>query len=91
VPLPGQRITSGSTRVVSGFVSRGQNRRTRAKIVTMTRGGASAAMLTLIAPTAPGARVKASIAAAGGGRYRLRVTIGGQSLTFLVTAGGAIK
>jgi heparinase II/III-like protein len=91
VPLPGQRITSGSTRVASGFVSRGQNRRTRAKIVTMTRGGASAAMLTLIAPTAPGARVKASIAAAGGGRYRLRVTIGGQSLTFLVTAGGAIK
>lgn len=91
VPLPGQRIPSGSTRVVSGFVSRGQNRRTRAPIVTMTRRGASAAMLTLIAPTAHGVRVKASIAAAGGGRYRLRVTIGKQSLTFLVTAGGEIS
>ena len=91
VPLPGQRIPSGSTRVVSGFVSRGQNQRTRAPIVTMTRSGASAAMLTLIAPTARGVPVHTSVTAAGGGRYRLRVTIGGRSLSFLVTSDGRIQ
>jgi hypothetical protein len=47
-------------------------------------------MLTLIAPAAHGARVKASIAAAGGG-YRLRVTIGRRSLSFLVTRDGQIR
>jgi len=72
-------------------VSRAQNRRTRAPIVTMTRGGASAAMLTLIAPTAHGVRVKASIAAVGGDRYRLHVTIGSQVLSFLVTSEGQIR
>jgi hypothetical protein len=91
VPLPGQRIPSGSTRVVSGFVSRAQNQRTRAPIVTMTRSGASAAMLTLIAPTARGVPVHTSVTAAGGGRYRLRVTIGGRSLSFLVTSDGRIQ
>lgn len=91
IPLPGQRIPSGSTRVVGRFVSRAQNHRTRAPIVTMTRTGPSAAMLTLIAPTARGAGVHTSIAAAGRGRYRLRVTIGSRSLTFLVTSAGQIR
>ena len=91
VPLPGQRIASGSTRVVGGFVSRAQNQRTRAPIVTMTHSDASAAMLTLIAPTAGGVPVHTSVAAAGAGRYRLRVTIGGKSLSFLVTSDGRIQ
>ena len=91
VPLPGQRIPSGSTRVVGGFVSRGQNQRTHAPILTMTRGGASAAMLTLIAPTARGVPVHVSITAAGGGRCLLRVTIGSKSLSFLVTGDGQIR
>jgi hypothetical protein len=91
IPLPGQKIPAGSTAVVSAWVSRAQNQRTPAQIVTMTRTGQSAAMLTLIAPTAPGTAVSTSIAAIATGQYRLRVTIGGQAQTFLVTAAGGLS
>jgi hypothetical protein len=91
IPLPGQKIPAGSTALVSGWVSRAQNQRTPAQIVTMSRTGKSTAILTLIAPTAPGAVVSTSIATAAAGQYRLKVTIGGQTQTFLVTSAGSIR
>ena len=97
VPLPGQDIPPGSTQVVSGqtgpyqgWVSRGQNKRVPAPVVTMTRYGPSAAMLTLIVPAAPGTPVTASTTPAGHGQARLRVTIGAVTRTLLVSANGTI-
>jgi hypothetical protein len=57
----------------------------------MTRTGRSAAILTLIAPTAPGVVISAAVSRTSGGWYRLRVRIGGRQLTFLVSAGGDIQ
>lgn len=61
IPLPGQQIPAGSTRVIrgqvnpyQGWVSHAQLQMLPAPVVTMTRTGSSAAILTLIAPTAPG-------------------------------------
>jgi len=97
VALPGQVIPAGSTRVVrgqtdpyQGWVSRDQNQRTPAPVVTMTRYGASAAILTVIVPAAPGTRVAASAVSHGAGWYQLRLTIGSAVHTLLVSAGGAI-
>jgi hypothetical protein len=98
IPLPGQVIPAGSTQVVEGqvnpyqgWVSHGMLQRTRAPVVTMSRSGSSAAILTLIAPTAPGASVSASASPGPGGWYRLRVDIGGRQLSFLVSPGGDIQ
>jgi Heparinase II/III-like protein len=98
IPLPGQQIPAGSTRVVrgqvnpyQGWVSHAQLQMTPAPVVTMTRTGSSAAILTLIAPTAPGAAVSAAVAGSSGGWYRLRVQIGGRQLSFLVSPGGDIR
>jgi hypothetical protein len=95
LPLPGQVIPPGSTAVTSGWVSRAQLQRTPAPVVTMTRAAvgasASAAMLTLIAPTAPGVTVSASIARDGEGWSRLRVTVGGRDLTFAVSDTGDFR
>ena len=57
----------------------------------MTRTGSSAAILTLIAPSAPGVPIAAAVSGASRDRYRLRVQIGGRRLTFLVSAGGDIQ
>jgi Heparinase II/III-like protein len=97
IPLPGQVIPAGSTQVVrgqtdpyQGWVSRASTQQIPAPVVTMTRYGASAAMLTLIAPTGPGAAVSAAVTQGSGGRYALRLDIAGRQLTFAVTADGDI-
>jgi len=97
VPLPGQVIPSGSTAVVTGqvspyqgWVSRGQNQRQPAPVVTMTRYGPSASILTAIVPAAPGTPVGASATPAGPGRYELRLAIGTVTRTLVVTATGGI-
>jgi hypothetical protein len=98
IPLPGQVIPAGSTRVVEGqvnpyqgWVSHGMLQRTRAPVVTMSRSGSSATILTLIAPTATGASISACTSAAAGGWYRLRVDIAGRQLSFLISPGGDIR
>ncbi len=98
IALPGQVIPAGSTQVVEGqvnpyqgWVSHGMLQRTPAPVVTMTRTGSSAAILTLIAPTAPGAGISASVGSAAGGWYRLRLQIGGSQLSFLISPGGDIQ
>lgn len=97
VPLPGQVIPPGSTQVVTGqtspyqgWVSRGQNQRQPAPVVTMTRYGPSASILTVIVPTAPATPVTASTTLAGSGQYRLRLAVGEVTRTLLVSATGAI-
>ena len=91
IPLPGQQIPAASTQVTRGWVSHAALQRIPAPVVTMTRTGRSAAILTLIAPTAPGVPITAAVSGASRGWYRLRVRIGGRQLTFLVSAGGDIR
>jgi hypothetical protein len=98
VALPGQVIPAGSTQVTrgqadpyQGWVSRGQNQRTPAPVVSMTRYGASASILTVIVPAAPGAAVTASAVPHGAGWYLLRLAIGQTSRTLFVSADGTIK
>jgi Heparinase II/III-like protein len=97
VPLPGQVIPAGSTQVVrgqvnpyQGWVSRASTQMIAAPVVIMNQTGSSAAMLTLIAPTAPHAVVTAATSRGPGSTYRLRVDIAGRQLTFAVTASGDI-
>jgi hypothetical protein len=97
IPLPGQLIPRGSTRVIrgqtdpyQGWVSQQMLQHTPAPVITMTRTGSSTAMLTLIAPSAPGAAITTAITQQPGGWYHLRVTIGGSSASFLISAGGYI-
>lgn len=99
IPLPGQAIPPGSTRVIrgqinpyQGWVSHQMLQRIPAPVITMTRTGSSAAMLTLIAPASPGAAVTAAITQqADGGWYHLRVETGGSSASFLISDGGYIE
>jgi Heparinase II/III-like protein len=98
IPLPGQQIPADSTQVVrgqvnpyQGWVSRAQLQMTPAPVVTMTRTGSSAAILTLIAPTAPGIAIRASVGQGPHGWYQLRVQIGDRQLSFLVSPGGDIQ
>jgi hypothetical protein len=72
-------------------VSHAALQRIPAPVVTMTRTGRSAAILTLIAPTAPGVPVTAAVSGASRGWYRLRVQIGGRQLSFLISASGDIQ
>jgi hypothetical protein len=97
IPLPGQVIPRGSTRVVrgqthpfQGWVSRQMLQRIPADVVTMTRRGPSAAMLTLIVPTAPGTTVVTALTGPRAGPYRLRVRVGDVAAAFVITAGGLI-
>jgi hypothetical protein len=91
IPLPGQQIPAASTQVTRGWVSHAALQRIPAPVVTMTRTGRSAAILTLIAPTAPGVPVTAAVSGAPRGWYRLRVQIGGRQLSFLISASGDIQ
>ena len=77
--------------MTQGWVSHAALQRIPAPVVTMTRTGSSAAILTLIAPSAPGVAITAAVSGASRGWYRLRVQIGGRQLTFLVSAGGDIQ
>jgi hypothetical protein len=98
IPLPGQVIPQASTRVVrgqtrpyQGWVSRGMLQRIPAPVITMSRTGPSAAILTLIAPTGPSAAVTAWAASQPGGRYRVHVRLGTTAIAFLVNANGDIE
>jgi hypothetical protein len=98
IALPGQLIPSGSTRVIrgqtnpyQGWVSHQMLQRIPASVITMTRSGSSTAMLTLIAPSSPGAAVTTAITQQPGGWYRLRVNLGGSSASFLISTGGYIS
>jgi Heparinase II/III-like protein len=98
IPLPGQAIPAGSTGVVrgqvnpyQGWVSHQMLQRIPADVVTMTRTGPSAAMLTLIAPAAPGTTVTTAISGPRGGPYQLTVWIGLSVSFFTITANGTIS
>lgn len=98
IPLPGQVIPAGSTQVIrgranpyQGWVSHQMLQRIPADVVTMTRTGPSAAMLTLIVPAAPGTGVATAIGGPPGGPYQLRVQVGASVAVFTVTADGLIQ
>jgi Heparinase II/III-like protein len=98
VPLPGQQIPAAATQVVrgqvsprQGWVSHAQLQMIPAPVVTITRTGPRAAILTLIAPSTPGSAITASAGAAPHGWYRLWVQIGSRELSFLVSPGGDIQ
>jgi hypothetical protein len=98
IPLPGQVIPAGSTQVIrgqvnpyQGWASRQMLQRIPADVVTMTRTGQSAAMLTLIVPAAPGTGVTTAISGPPGGPYRLRVQVGASVAVFAITADGTIS
>ena len=98
VALPGQVIPAGSTRVAvgqadpyQGWVSHQMLQQVPADVVTMTRTGPSAAILTLLVPAAPGTPVDYSVTGPPAGPYRLRVTVGATVSSYTVTAGGTIS
>jgi hypothetical protein len=97
IPLPGQPIPAASTGVVrgqthpyQGWVSRSMRHRTPAPVITMTRSGPTAAILTLIAPTGPGGAVATAITKRPDSRYHLQVRIGDQRVSLLVGPDGSI-
>jgi hypothetical protein len=98
IPLPGQVIPAGSTQVIrgqtdpyQGWVSRQMLQRIPAPVITMTRAGPSAAMLTLVAPSAPGAVVTAALTRGSRGWYRLQVDLGANRVSFLISTAGYIE
>jgi len=98
IALPGQVIPAGSTQVVGGqvnpyqgWVSHAALQRVPAPVITVTRSGPSAAILTLIAPTSPGAAIAAAITQRAAGWYQLGLQIGGNQLSFLISAHGDIE
>jgi hypothetical protein len=97
VALPGQGIPADSTQVVraqtdpyQGWVSHQMLQRSPADVVTMSRSGPAAAMLTLLVPTAPGTPVSYSLSGPPTGPYQLTVTIGAAVSRYTITAGGVI-
>jgi hypothetical protein len=98
VALPGQVIPAGSTQVVrgqtapyQGWVSHQMLQRIPADVVTMTRTGPSAAILTLLVPTTPGTPVAYSVTGPPAGPYQLRVTVGASASSYTITADGTIS
>jgi hypothetical protein len=98
VALPGQVIPAGSTQVAAGqtdpyqgWVSHQMLQQVPADVVAMTRTGPSAAILTLLVPTAPGTLVRYSVTGPPAGPYRLRVTIGATASSYTITADGTIS
>jgi hypothetical protein len=83
-------VVRGQVNPYQGWVSRGQNQRTPAPVIVMTRHGASASILTVIVPARPGTPVTAAATRDGAGQYRLRLAIGRTVRILLVSAGGAI-
>jgi Heparinase II/III-like protein len=98
VALPGQVIASGSTQLArgqanpdQGWVSHQMLQRVPADVVTMTRTGPSAAIVTLLVPTAPSTPVAYSISGATAGPWTLRVTVGATATVYTITADGTIS
>ena len=97
IPLPGQVIPPGSTRVVrgqvhpyQGWVSHEMLQRIPADVVIMTATAPAAAMLTLTVPAAPGTPVAPAISGPPGGPWVLRVRVGAALDSFTITADGVI-
>ena len=97
VALPGQVIAPGSTQVTrgqtdpyQGWVSDQMLQRTPADVVTMTSTGPSAAILTLLVPTAPATPVSYSISGSAG-PWQLQVTVGAIVTFYTITADGVIS
>ena len=87
VPLPGQVLPPGSTQVVEGRTDPVQGwwspavyEQEPAPVVAMTRAGRSVAMLTLVAPVAPGVEVSASARAVGATTF-VDIRIDGETTT----------
>ena len=57
----------------------------------MSRTGPSAAILTLLVPTAPGTPVAFAVSGPPAGPYRLRVTVGASVSSYTITADGTIS
>jgi hypothetical protein len=98
IPLPGQVIPRGSTQFIcgqtspyQGWVSGPMLQRIPVPVITMTRNGSSAAILTLIAPSGPGAAVTAAITQQPGGSYHLQVDLPGSPVSSLISPGGYIE
>ena len=98
VALPGQVIPPGSTQVAvgqaspyQGWVSQQMLQRTPADTVTMTSTGPSAAILTLLVPTAPATPVTYSISGPTAGPWTLLVTVGATATAYTITADGTIS
>jgi hypothetical protein len=98
VALPGQMIPADSTRVVrgqthpyQGWVSHQMLQQIPADVVTMTRTGPSAAILTLLVPTAAGTPVAYSVSGPPEGPYLLHVTVGASVSSYTITADGTIS
>jgi Heparinase II/III-like protein len=98
VALPGQVIPPGSTQVArgqtdpyQGWVSDQMLQRTPADVVTMTGTGPSAAILTLLVPTAPSTPVAHSVTGTPAGPWRLRVTVGASVSWYTISANGDIS
>jgi Heparinase II/III-like protein len=97
VALPGQVVAPGSTQVIrgqtdpyQGWVSHQMLQQTPADVVAMNAAGPSAAILTLLVPTAPSTPVSYSISGPPHGPWRLRVTVGPTATWYAITAGGVI-
>jgi hypothetical protein len=98
VALPGQliapgsiQVTRGQTNPYQGWVSDQMLQRTPADVVTMTGTGPSAAILTLLVPTAPSTPVAYSISGPTAGPWTLEVTVGASVTFYSVSADGTIS
>jgi hypothetical protein len=91
IPDGSTQVVRGQTDPYQGWVSHQMLQRLPADVVTMTRTGPSAAILTLLVPSAPGTPVAYSVAGPPGGPYRLRVTVGGSLSYYTITADGTIS
>jgi hypothetical protein len=97
VALPGQVIPPGSVTVArgqtdpyQGWVSHQMLQQIPADVVEMNQQGPTAAILTVIVPTAPGTPVAATASGPPAGPYQLKVRIGNAVTAFTVTAAGTI-
>jgi hypothetical protein len=97
IPLPGQGVPAGSTAVLrartgpyQGWVSHRALQRLPDDVVTMTRYGTSARMLTMIAASAPQARVTWALDGPSAGPYLLTVHIGTGTARYAITLSGGI-
>jgi len=98
VKLPGQAIKAHPITVVrartgpyQGWVSQQLEQRIPDDVVEMTAHGRTAAMLTVIIPTAPGTAVSVTATGQKSGPYLLTVKIGTTVTRLTVTSGGKIS
>jgi len=95
VPFPGQSFATGSTKVVrgssspiQGWVSTASGKRVAAPTVVQT--WTASRQLTVVVPSAIGARVVGRLVAAGTG-YRLTLEVGARTAVVAVSSTGALS